>query len=1187
MTNLRAYSLLLLLFLWQYSYAQRPLFIAQENHSNLITALSISEDGKWFATGSHDNQVKIWDAESGLLIQGFALYDYIRDIQFLRDKNYLYVATYGIQTTPLVSLSLYDNSISGHEHPLSIHCLQKSKSERFQVYGHNEGYISFYDVKLDTSVYLKFDSTYSVKTLAFNTDESLILGASSEYFGNNQICLFSTSDFNRKELINTGDLQILSAEFIDTKRVLLFGREKFVSAYYLLDTSNGKLEKLNIKGNGLCFDRKRNGFYLFNENDLLRYDLTSKKTQTLFRFNTKLSSESQIELNLETNLLVIAGRNIAGFDLESNKLLYEIPAKYGGFEAMLFTSEDLIFNSGKGQLSFMDLHSNHFETYTDSIIQNGSIVHMTLDESEQYFALLNSDSVLAVYSQKEGFQYSHRFPSNKFVSLTIDPSSEVLATSMSDSLFFFDLKSGRLNSKSDLDLPGVEKQIRYSPNGNHLALVAQHYAALYDFRTESYQTIRSSRDGSIEAFAFSSDGKYFALGGYGDSIEVYNTENQELVYGLAIQSDYVHSLAFEPGTYNLISGHRSGYIVKHIFKNGHFNLEFSAQNHYSSVTQLSFSEDDGILFSASHAGQIVLSDISDLTRIAQLVTFSDGTWAIVDEEGRYDAPNGGDIPHMHFVLGNEPIELSQLRERAFDPGLLQKLLGYNKEALLNTTGLDSINLYPEFKLQIRGNELEIQAKLRDRALGKVALYINGIERNGNLTSLFEMQPGDSSIYTARIDLTQYKSYFRFEENNAIGVIGYNADNFLASRLISKDFKPDPKLKSFGSAFDRLKQEPKLYALVIGTSNYRGTDLDLKFADNDALRFSSALEQTASLLFEKQNVFVQTYTTSSETLPTKSVIQKSFQELKSKITPNDVLVVYFSGHGATYTEEGKDYFYYLTADMNSSNVSDPFVRSNFTISSNELANWISELPVERNVLILDACFSGSAVNDLLAISKSSEGSNERAIQRMKHRLGTFILTGSAPNQVSFESAKYKQSLLTYALLSAMRGEKLVEDQFVDVYELFTYAAENVPKYAATIGSVQYPKIAQSAGSSFYIGKVGPEVNIEVEVVRPTLIRSQFIDSEELDDMLDLSYRADEALRNLSFKQNELFDFSDVRTLDAAYYLRGEYVQKGENLEITCILKQDKTEIDRKIISVSKNDLEKFEVELMEFVMNSIH
>jgi WD40 repeat protein len=133
---------LFLFFSSMLSLAQEPLFIVQENHSGLISALDISLDGKWFTTTGYDKQVRIWDMETGLLVQGFALYDVPNDIQFQEDRNYIYVGTHGITTAPLIALNMYNYGIQAGNQS-SVYSFDRSKSFAFQAIGHNQGYISF------------------------------------------------------------------------------------------------------------------------------------------------------------------------------------------------------------------------------------------------------------------------------------------------------------------------------------------------------------------------------------------------------------------------------------------------------------------------------------------------------------------------------------------------------------------------------------------------------------------------------------------------------------------------------------------------------------------------------------------------------------------------------------------------------------------------------------------------------------------------------------------------------------------------------------------------------------------------------------------------------------------------------------------------------------------------------------
>jgi hypothetical protein len=61
--------------------------------------------------------------------------------------------------------------------------------------------------------------------------------------------------------------------------------------------------------------------------------------------------------------------------------------------------------------------------------------------------------------------------------------------------------------------------------------------------------------------------------------------------------------------------------------------------------------------------------------ICQLYTFPDGTWAVLDAHGKFDAANDGDVPYMHWTLGTETFPLRHFWDRYHQAGLLAKYLG--------------------------------------------------------------------------------------------------------------------------------------------------------------------------------------------------------------------------------------------------------------------------------------------------------------------------------------------------------------------------------------------------------------------------------------------------------------------------------------------------------------------------------
>ena len=68
--------------------------------------------------------------------------------------------------------------------------------------------------------------------------------------------------------------------------------------------------------------------------------------------------------------------------------------------------------------------------------------------------------------------------------------------------------------------------------------------------------------------------------------------------------------------------------------------------------------------------------------LCRLVSFSGGTWAVFDAEGRYDASNKDGIDGLYWVLGDDTLPLRRFRDTHYDPGLLAKYLGYNPKSLI-------------------------------------------------------------------------------------------------------------------------------------------------------------------------------------------------------------------------------------------------------------------------------------------------------------------------------------------------------------------------------------------------------------------------------------------------------------------------------------------------------------------------
>ena len=122
-------------------------------------------------------------------------------------------------------------------------------------------------------------------------------------------------------------------------------------------------------------------------------------------------------------------------------------------------------------------------------------------------------------------------------------------------------------------------------------------------------------------------------------------------------------------------------------------------------------------------------DVATGKQLLTLIPIGVRDWAAVDPAGRFDAtPDAQKL--MHWRVGNDIIELEQLKERYYEPGLLQKIFGYNKEPLRKVEAFTSVKLPPKVYLDRSGRRqhgADHHLTNRGGGIGKVQVLVNGKE----------------------------------------------------------------------------------------------------------------------------------------------------------------------------------------------------------------------------------------------------------------------------------------------------------------------------------------------------------------------------------------------------------------------------------------------------------------------------
>ena len=174
----------------------------------------------------------------------------------------------------------------------------------------------------------------------------------------------------------------------------------------------------------------------------------------------------------------------------------------------------------------------------------------------------------------------------------------------------------------------------------------------------------------------------------------------------------------------------------------------------------------------------------------------------------------------------------------------------------------------------------------------------------------------------------------------------------------------------------------------------------------------------------------------------------------------------------------------------------------------------------------------------------------------------ILAGCAAEAVSYETSRYGQGLLKHSLLLGMCGAALREDEYVDVGKLFHFAAHKVPELAKGIGGIQRPEIAApKGGASFDVGRLTSEDKVQVPLKseRPLVLRCYFGDKRRRRDLLGLSKRINDVLRDHSARGEEAPVFVDADEFPGAYEMAGDYSIEDDRVTVAVFLGRDEEDV----------------------------
>jgi WD40 repeat protein len=430
--------------------------------------------------------------------------------------------------------------------------------------------------------------------------------------------------------------------------------------------------------------------------------------------------------------------------------------------------------------------------------------------------------------------------------------------------------------------------------------------------------------------------------------------------------------------------------------------------------------------------------------------FSDGNWIAYSPEGYYQASNDEVFSRVSWRVGTKVYDFERFYERFFKPDLIRQVFGSTKVQSKQQNNISKgFAIPPEVKIKTPENvksttsetiALTVQATDQGGGIKDLWLYQNGKRLSEKQRGI--VQPKDNSV-TFNVSLLPGKNIFR-------------ATAFSNDQTESEPFELIIERKAPAGKSD-------LYILAVGINVYKNAKYNLNYAGADAEALSLAIEKKGKGIFGKVYKTLLT-----DSLATREGVEKAFKEIADKAKPEDSFVFFYAGHGILIdadTDANKN-FYLVPHDVTQITTIGGGELAQKGISSGLLRDWTTQIKAGKQLMMLDACQSGGAIQAFAERGLSEE----KAISQLARSAGIVILTASGTEQQAVEFKRLGHGVFTYALLQGLNGEAdgNPADGIINVSEIETFLDRKVPELTKEYrGTTQYPQ-RYSRGQDFPIG-----------------------------------------------------------------------------------------------------------------------